>query len=487
MIQKNMRMAKKGALAILFAVCLFFSVSIRSGDKLSFEQHLLAAGMDHYYLLYAMLPITLYSLFSYIQDDSEMVIGRYKNYFIYFSYKWLSLGVICGCIALAQTFAILISAIGLPLQNNWIITVNSLSQELFYKISISFTTPLSAFVAAIIFQWIGSWFLCGILMWICHFGGIKATIGLLIPFYAYSALWIKIPFLQLLPVTGMNHLLILHHNLGQQNRFVLTAVASAIICIIMIITTKFYWKRTIHIYKRQRRGLLLFQLRMLFSKNNIIGILLITLLLAVYKLLLGQDTQDMAEWVLMAFEGHGLACFMPLKFIEMLIVNGAPLYFIACFLEQTINRQSIFVIVRSRKKRKLLISKLCAITLFLLVYIILLGIMVAVSGYGVGHYFATKSEWMLLIQLLLLKMLDCSVQSLFLILIHEITEKTVAGFVFILIGNMFCMLPENISKFVPFGISCSARFLSVSYTISFICMLILLISLVICNKKKEFK
>ena len=52
-----------GRCLLLFAGCLLFSVSGRLNEGIYFEQHILSAVSDHYYLTYFLLPVLLLKLF----------------------------------------------------------------------------------------------------------------------------------------------------------------------------------------------------------------------------------------------------------------------------------------------------------------------------------------------------------------------------------------------------------------------------------------
>lgn len=50
LIKKNFRLWGYGKVFVLFAGCLLFSVSGRLNEGIYFEQHILSAVSDHYYL-----------------------------------------------------------------------------------------------------------------------------------------------------------------------------------------------------------------------------------------------------------------------------------------------------------------------------------------------------------------------------------------------------------------------------------------------------
>ena len=59
--KKNFRLWGYGKVFVLFAGCLLFSVSGRLNEGIYFEQHILSAVSDHYYLTCFLLPVLLLS------------------------------------------------------------------------------------------------------------------------------------------------------------------------------------------------------------------------------------------------------------------------------------------------------------------------------------------------------------------------------------------------------------------------------------------
>lgn len=51
-----------------------------------------AVASDHYYLTYFVIPMLLFFYLFFIEDDSEIVLVRYKSYFSYFCQKWFAGG-----------------------------------------------------------------------------------------------------------------------------------------------------------------------------------------------------------------------------------------------------------------------------------------------------------------------------------------------------------------------------------------------------------
>ena len=81
LIRKNLRLWGYGKSLALFTGCILFSISGRLNGGIAYERHILSAVSDHYYLTYFVLPIVLLSCFSFIDDDGEPVILRFRQLF----------------------------------------------------------------------------------------------------------------------------------------------------------------------------------------------------------------------------------------------------------------------------------------------------------------------------------------------------------------------------------------------------------------------
>ena len=149
------------SVSVLFGKSVLYSAGGKGGAGLTYEQYLLSAVTDHYYTIYFVLPVVLLSCFTFIEDDSEIVIGRFRSYFCYFMKKWAGTALIAGEIVLFQSAGILLSGIGLPSGNTWLLPEGALEAELFSVLGSYFSTPLRAFSAALLYEFAGIWMLSG--------------------------------------------------------------------------------------------------------------------------------------------------------------------------------------------------------------------------------------------------------------------------------------------------------------------------------------
>lgn len=454
--RKNIITWKNATFLALFAGCVIFSVSGRMNLDITFEQNCLSAVSDHYYLTYFALPIVLLSCFSFLEDDAEPVILRFQSYHSYFFKKWMGLGLIAGLITAVQTGAILLSGTGLPFGNDWNIKAGASETELFSMLEEIFADPMQAFACYTVYQFIGSWLIFGFCMWLGHFAKRKWTLRIVMGLYLISAVWIKLPVIQSIPLTSFNHLFILHHNylegFGSLSRFGVTAFTAAFFAVIIALSVRFAWRCRPPRLSIKNRGIAGYYLRALFLPRNLQVLLCVVLGVSIYKRVSTASDISGLEWIYTLFAGHGTGYFQMLPFLEMIITCGAPLYLLAVFVEQTVNGQSMFVWVRTKGRRDLAKSIISASAKFITVYTILwftaglVSTLLFTSG-------MTSASFRLLLYAGLMRGLDIFVQYLIMMFIYIATKQVTVGFLALLAGNMLCVVPGEWTAYLPFGIS----------------------------------
>lgn len=456
LIRKNINLWGCGKALVLFAGCLLFSLGSRYGNHLSFEQHMVSAVADHYYLTYFLIPLVLLSCFSFLEDDSGQAVLRFGSYYTYFRKKWFGTGFIASVMAAVQTGAILVSGIGLNFQNDWVLSRNTISAELFEKLQPWFSSPLAAFIFFTIYQLLGIWFVFGLCVWINHFAGRKWSIRILVTLYVLSALWIKIPILQQVPVTGLNHLIILHHNLTAPYRFAVTGITAAALWALMDLSLRFAWRMEILQCLKYRTGIIGYYKKTLITKRSLIIMCSVISGLMLYKGLGNAYLASGEEWIYALFSGHGTGYFQVLPFLEMLIVNMMPLYLLAVFVEHTIRGQSLFVSIRTKGRKEILSGILTASLVFLALYVSLwfMGGVIGSIFFGYGFDMAAGK---MLLYATGLKYLDILLQYLVMLGAYLLTKQITIGFLILVAGNMLCFLPVRFMNYLPFGLSSMAR------------------------------
>lgn len=456
LIRKNLRLWGYGKSIALFAGCMLFSVSGRLNGGIAYERHILSAVSDHYYLTYFVLPIVLLSCFSFIDDDGEPIILRFQSYHSYFLKKWIGVGLIAAILTAVQAGAILLSGIGLPFGNDWNIVGGAAETELFSILQQVFSNPLQAFAGFTLYQFVGCWLIFGICMWIGHFAGRKWTVRIIIALYILSAVWIKLPAIQGLPLTSFNHLLILHHNFGEPTRPWITGFTLLLFMQTILFSVRFAWRGHSPQLRLKCHGIAAYYSHELMTKRNILLLLAVVVGVTLYKELgygaAGSDT----EWIYSLFAGHGTGYFQVFPFLEMLITSGVPLYLLAAFVEHTVNGQSIFISVRAKSRRHVVKGILSVSTKFLIIYAFF-WLMAGLAGVVLFRTGSTIPSFWLLFYAVLMKYLDILVQYLIMFSIYIATRQVTIGFLVLVAGNLLCILPGNRMTYLPFGLSSLTR------------------------------
>nr|WP_289070410.1 hypothetical protein [uncultured Blautia sp.] len=451
LIRKNLRLWGYGKAAALFLGCLIFSISGRLDHGISYEQHILSAVSDHYYLTYFMLPILLLSCFSFLEDDGIPVISRFHSYHAYFLGKWLGTWAAAFLLTAVQTTAILLSGMGLPFGDQWGLPAGAAETELFSMLQQIFPAPVQAFLVCTLYQFAGSWLIFGICMWIGHFAGRRGAVPIISGLYMLSAVWLKLPAVQNLPFTGFGHLLILHHNLGGHYRFAATGVTFLLLPLAAILSLRFWWRGLPHIQLRGR-GMAAYYVHELMIRKNLLILFGVVFGITLYKGMGHSHTESGTEWIYTLFAGHGTGYFQVLPFIEQWITGGAPLYLLAVFVEHTVSGQSVFVSVRGKSCRSLMRGILSAGTKFIGIYTFLW----MIGGLLGAAFIGCEMEgpaWNLLLYAVLMKFLDIYLQYLFMLCIYLFTKQVSVSFLILAAGNLLCVLPGALASCLPFGLS----------------------------------
>lgn len=456
LLRKNIQLCGYGKLIVLFLVCMLFGICARLNGEITYEQHILSAISDHYYLSYFLLPMALLSCFSFIEDDAELVILRFQSYRSYFLKKWIGVGFIAVVMIVVQTGAVLVSGIGLFFKNEWPFAVGTAQTDLFLVLEPIFSAPLQAFVCFTVYQIFGIWWIFGICMWIRHFCERKWTIRIVVILYVLSALWIKLSAIQKIPFTGFNHLLIFHHNLGGPYRFKITVLTLLLLGLIISASVQFAWRLSLQPIQPGYSGITGYYLRMILLPRNLIILAGVVSAVTLYKGLSNGAGASGVEWVHSLFAGHGIGYFQVLPFLEMLITSGTPLYLLAVFVEQSVNGQALFVSIRGKSRKHLFKGILTVSANFLMVYA-LFWLVAGVLGAVLFRSSFTMLSFVFLLYAVLMKCFDIFVQYLIMFGIYIVSRQITAGFLILLAGNLICIFPGNWVQYLPLGLSSLTR------------------------------
>lgn len=446
----------KGSLAGVFAAALLFGLSQRAGAELSFWQHMLSVFADHYFLIYFMLPIFLLMCFFIMEDDAESVVMRYGTYDRYFVRKWGAASAITALFLSAQFAAVAVSASGLPPGKDWSLPAGTLLQEIFALFGRYFSAPPVAVAVVLSFMLAGLCVLAALLLWLGHFLSRPASAKILFLLYFLTVGSIKISVLGDLPITAFNHLFILHHNLADTGRLLLTVATAAALLFLIHLTVKRYWQWAPFTARRSPKGIMQYCVKALFTRRNLSVMAAVAVVMTLWRFLRYGDNPAGDDWIIGLFAGHGAGYFRPMEFIETIMLNGAPLYLLAVFMERMNAECSIFVVVRLERRRKLTAAILLSSSAFILVYCAFLALS-PVLGAGFAGIPFGAGAWSLLGMAVALKLLDILAQFLFFVCLFALTGRAAIGFICLIAVNMLCAIPVAPMRYLPFGLSGLSR------------------------------
>lgn len=442
-----------GKFFLLFGVSLLFGLGERMGAQGSLPLHLLAILNDQYYVIFAVLPIVLFFCTGVIEDDTLLVLMRYGTYRRYFFHKWRALSVAAAMLWLVQMAALLLSGAGLPIGGSWPGTPGGLWQEVFALLQGYFPSPWAAVLCCAGQMLLGYWLIALTCLWLGHFCNRSLAVKLIMSLYIFAVLWLKLPVMSRPPLTfltGINHWVLLLHNLTEPWRLPMTAATTAALTIAMVwlVTRKWRWRP--HLPRYNRRGLAPYYRRVLFTGKNELLLAGLILLAAAWTWLSGGAPEDGADWLIRLLAGHGTGYFYPMGLLSLLVIEALPLWPLGAFCTQAIGERSVFLTVRLCRRKELLKAMLYTGLLWLLLYSGLLTLAAILPPLVLD----LPLDLGLTVAAIGLKLLDVALQFLLILFALCVTGQATAGFVAIVLLQFLCILPVT---WLPLGLSSLVR------------------------------
>lgn len=454
MIRKLYTQIGWGKFLLLLAFSVAFGLSERTSGASVLSAHVLAALNDQYYFIFAVLPILLFICGSVMEDDAEIVIFRYGTYSRYFAAKWRSLGMLCSGLWLAQIVVLFLTGLGLQVTaNEWDnLTGGSLLKEIVPLLAEHFSGPWQALLCTAVFLLMGYWLISLLALWLGHFLSQSYAIKVLLTLYVLSVLSIKLPIMSEPPLcywTGLNHWILLLHNLAENWRFPLTVIVTVLFVTAVAYTIRNSW-RHIPFTRKAPSGLVAYYRRLLFSKSNTLLLFGLILLLAGWIWCSGDAPQNGREWVFRLLAGHGIGYFYPLGFMALLLAKLFPLWPLGRMLSQTASEHSVCLAVRLKRRKDMLCPLLRASGEWIACWCGLLLFAETVPALMLGSEFPVG----LILEATGLRFLDMAIQALVICLLLCLSGQTVFGFLSVILLHILSLLPI---PWLPVGLSSLLR------------------------------
>lgn len=449
-----------GRFLFLLFGCFLFGFAERRNTSLSCEQFILNMISEHYYLTYFMIPVFLLFVFKSLEDDIDYVLIRSRYYWQYFLAKTSGFFInIIGFVGF-QFVAMMLVGIGLQKDNSFSLTRNhfSGSEELFIEYAKYFNTPLFASIVATIYMIVGLTVLSIVFLLLHHFLEKKTVLITMVTLYFFMTLGIKVPGLNRIPFFFMDNYIILHHNFTENGKIVISLISMLLLLIVTAILIKYFWRRRLNwTMKLPRKGITIYYGRYLFTKKNIGILLIILFFISLWKMMNMpfEENPIAVDFFLSMFYGHGVNEFYMISFLEMLILNGGPLYLFAIFVEAINSDQNVGLTIRLKHKRNFIRAILQNAVIFITFYVVLMigtGIVLCIV-----NNLPMSGLSVLLAKLSLLKFLDILFQFFVFLILFFWKKNVTMAFLIVSATNVMSLLPMKWVIYFPTGLSSLAR------------------------------
>ena len=362
--------------------------------------------------------------------------------------------MLCSGLWLVQMMMLFLTGLGLQVTaNEWDnLSGSSLLKEIVSLLAENFSGPWQALLCAAVFLLIGYWLISLLALWLGHFLSQSYAIKALLALYVLSVLSIKLPIMSEPPLcywTGLNHWVLLLHNLAENWRFPLTVIVTILFIAVVVYTIRNSW-RYIPFTRKAPSGLAAYYRRLLFSKSNTLLLFGLTLLLAGWSWYSGGAPQNGREWVSRLLAGHGTGYFYPLGFMALLLAELFPLWPLCRILSQAASEHSVCLAVRLKRRKDMLWPLLRASGEWIACWCGLLVLAEAVPVLMLCFELPVG----LILEATGLRFLDMAMQALVICLLLCLSGQTIFGFLSVIILHILSLLPI---PWLPVGLSSLLR------------------------------
>lgn len=316
---------------LFWGFSLAFGLSRRTSMCSALSSHILSLLYNQYYFIFAILPILLFFCGSVMEDDPIIFVLRYGSYKHYFTSKWRSLGVLCSGLWLGQITILFVTGAGLSvIKQGWDnFSGSSLLKEIAPLLVKSFPGAWVAVFCAAVYMLMGYWLIALLTLWLGHFLQRQKAIKVLLALYILTILSIKLPIMSRPPfcyLTGINHWVLLLHNLTAGWRFPLTVIVTLLFVVTVICSIQGGWRSAAH-HHRISKGLPAYYRHILFSASNFLVLAILLALLVGWVWCSGGAPIDGREWAHSAgWPDMAQEYFYPLGFMALLLAELLPLW-----------------------------------------------------------------------------------------------------------------------------------------------------------------
>lgn len=447
-----------GKIVLLVFGCFLFSMSERQTTDHSYVQFMLHMLSEHYYITYFMMPVFLLVVYKSLDDEVDYVLIRSRYYWQYFWTKAFALSLNIIGFVLIQIAVIMVVAIGLSTEQTFIVAASDNLAEILQVYAKHFPTPIMAILAASGYMMMGLAIMSILFLLVHHYFGKKVVSIVMISLYVLMTFGLKIPGLNKVPFLFMNNYILLYYNYSSANALMISLLSMMLIIGSAMILVKFHWKKQPHwSFELSGKGIAFYYARYLFTMKNVLILTSILSFIAIWKLINVTAFQGATakDFFTALFYGHGVDEFYLIGFLEMLILNGVPLYLFAIFMEKIHREENLGLTIRLRTKQNWARTILRIALVFIGMYI---GMFVGIAlVFAVMQGLPLDGGLGFLIQVSVLKFLDITFQLLLFILLFIWRKNVTLAFLIVLGTNLVSLLSGRWAIYFPTGLSSLAR------------------------------
>ena len=439
---------------LFWGFSLAFGLSRRTSMCSALSSHILSLLYNQYYFIFAILPILLFFCGSVMEDDPIIFVLRYGSYKHYFTSKWRSLGVLCSGLWLGQITILFVTGAGLSvIKQGWDnFSGSSLLKEIAPLLVKSFPGAWVAVFCAAVYMLMGYWLIALLTLWLGYFLQRQKAIKVLLALYILTILSIKLPIMSRPPfcyLTGINHWVLLLHNLTAGWRFPLTVIVTLLFVVTVICSIQGGWRSAAH-HHRISKGLPAYYRHILFSASNFLVLAISLALLVGWVWCSGGVPIDGREWVIRLLAGHGTGYFYPLGFMALLLAELLPLWPVGRFLIQATSENSALLMIRSKRRNNILRSLLCVSTEWIACCCVSLLMAEVIPIFALNYVIPVE----LVLEATMLRFLDMVFQFLIIFLFLCLNRNPTFGFLVVVLLHLLSLLPI---PWLPVGASSLLR------------------------------
>jgi hypothetical protein len=459
-------------LPLIIAVFSFYSaysLSILEGSGCSVFEYALLGMSDHYYMVFFFLIIYFVALAKTIKGSDALSIIRAGRYFSYYTGKLAAIALFTA--SLVFLHAAIIMAIG-SARHGWgndftnaLGSIVSVS-EIIMQYRGSFQTPLAAFICMCIYLTMGLSACSGVLMLIAHRFSERAVILAAAGAYLLITVTLHFNIDKSAPFLFVNNYLFLHRAIYYGAPLGFAAVSALAVSVSTLLAN------------RQRRQVArrlagwVSPLRTFgeaLSFRNIAVLLGVSLVLAILSAIKNMpEAASGIEHAIMVFWGYGLGYFNAIDFLQLIILNGMPIYILSAYFGNKMSMRGMVMIRYGHKRRWFasLQASMAKLIAFLLIatsiFCFLIGALYLAfgdSGGGGDMLAGVGSPLGALLIGLSLRIFEIMFMQMFFLVVHSFAKSVSVSFLTTM--AMYLSVIVLNYRFVPFGLSSLCRALEI--------------------------